>query len=319
MSEALRHLQRLELARRHGQGNGQRVDPSLRGPEDEALYGQAQRIGAKQLLELLQRQVRLIRRCCSFTDALINENKFLCSASHRCPALCQNEAFMRVAALAAEAHNETAAAKARFLRDRKPGQDPDPFSTADRKEQAERRLQQQKMRSECSKFLNTQASSASSTSLPSTSQTLTMTQPTGLGFGAAAVGSGITSSLPVTATSAPASGFGSGLGFSAGTTGLGSTTGGSGFGFGSAAFSTGATLGAGFGAGAGSGGFGSGAAMGTGFGSGGAATGFGSSLGLTTLSQPQQQPFGVGSNSLDLARLSAPTASVAGKRNKKKI
>ena len=68
MNEALRHLQRLELARRqgHGNGQGQRVDltsSDLRGSEEaepqEALYGQAHRIGPKQLLELLQRQVRL--------------------------------------------------------------------------------------------------------------------------------------------------------------------------------------------------------------------------------------------------------------------
>lgn len=237
---------------------------------------------------------------------------------------------MRVAALAAEAHNATADAKARFLRDRKPGQDPDPFSTADRKEQAERRLQQQKMRSECSKFVNAQTSSISSTAQSSSQQALTgalQTQPAGaaLGFGATLGGSGITSSLPLTAasTSTPASGFGSGLGFSTGATGLGSAAGSSGSGFGptSAGFSTGAAAGTAFGGGAGSGGFGSGTATGTGFGSGfSAATGFGSSLGLTSLSQPQQQQqFGVGNNSLDLGRLAAPTASsVAGKRNKNK-
>ena len=64
VSEALRHLQRLELARRHR--HGQRTDltiPGSRGMEEaeaqDALYGQAKRIGAKQLLELLQRQVRI--------------------------------------------------------------------------------------------------------------------------------------------------------------------------------------------------------------------------------------------------------------------
>ncbi len=63
VSEALCHLQRLELSRRNR--HWQRPDLNIsgvRGVEEseaqDALYGQPKRIGAKQLLELLQRQVR---------------------------------------------------------------------------------------------------------------------------------------------------------------------------------------------------------------------------------------------------------------------
>jgi hypothetical protein len=200
---------------------------------------------------------------------------------------------MRVAAMAAEVHNEAAAAKSRFLRDREPTQDPDPFVVADRKEQAERRLQQLKMRSESNKFQLSQSAqlSSSASSVPlSSSQAPVLTQPVGSGIGFGPVGAGnITSSSPQ-------------MGF-----GLGSQTGGfgsvgaTGVGFGpnsmlGTSFGASSAIGAGFGASGGGGMFGSGATTGAGVGSGiGQQPNFGTSL------DPAQQK---------------PTTSV-GRKNKK--
>jgi len=172
---------RLRLAR--CEDAGQRLAQQGRGQGSVGAYGQALSVGPRQLLELLQRQ---------------------------------NEAFMWVAASAAQVHGDTAALRAQFLRQQAlAGHKGDPFELADRKEAAEARIQAQRIRSDTLKFQQQQP-----TPQPQP-QLLQQPQPQQQSFG------GAMGSLPAFGSplGAPSASFGASQPASSGFTGFGAQAG----------------------------------------------------------------------------------------------